>query len=317
MLARQVLASVLAIDSYLRLEIFLGVAMIRSNWKGTLRLSLVSVPVQAVSANVSGGGEIHVNQLHETCHNRIRYKKFCPVHGEVSNDEIASGYEYAKGRYVILDPEDLKDAAVEAERAINIETFVAPGEIDPLYFDGRSYYLLPDGPAAHKSYAVLTKAMEKSGRFAVARCAMARRPQIALIRPLEHLLVLSVLNYAHELRQPQSLDADVDEIKISAAELKLAEALIGISTSKTFKLAAYSDDYTDRLREVINAKVEGKQIVASPAPSDPPIINLMDALRKSVGHAKPSSRAPRSKGAGQSARRRERHPLRPARRKSS
>ena len=117
----------------------------RYSWKGFLRLSLVSVPVQAVNAEVSGGDKIHFHMLHAPCHNRIRYQKICPVHGEVQNSEIVHGYEYAKGQYVIVEDDDLDAVRSQGDKAINIETFVAPDAIDPMYYDGRTYYLLPDG----------------------------------------------------------------------------------------------------------------------------------------------------------------------------
>src|SRR5579871_6300548 len=127
----------------------------RSSWKGYLRLSLVSVPVQAINAMASEGGKIHLHLLHSKCHNRIRYEKVCPIHGEVPNDEIVHGYEHAKGQYVVIEDEDVDQLRSEADKAINIDTFVSPSEIDPLYFDGRTYYLLPDGPMGAKPYAVL------------------------------------------------------------------------------------------------------------------------------------------------------------------
>src|SRR3954462_3977380 len=122
---------------------------LRTSWKGFLRLSLVSVPVKAYSAAASGNGRIHLNQLHETCHSRIRYQKVCPLHGEVTSDEIVSGYEYAKGQYVVIDEDELDKLRTPAERAINIDKFVPFSTIDPLYFDGRAYYLLPDGPVGN------------------------------------------------------------------------------------------------------------------------------------------------------------------------
>src|SRR5689334_10446337 len=118
---------------------------LRTSWKGFLRLSLVSVPVRAYSAAATEHGRIHLHQLHDKCHSRIRYQKMCTIHGEVSNQEIVSGYEYAKGQYVVVDDADLEKARTPAERAISIDRFVPPDSIDPFYYDGRGYYLLPDG----------------------------------------------------------------------------------------------------------------------------------------------------------------------------
>ena len=120
----------------------------RSSWKGFLRLSLVSVPVKAYTAAASGGGEIHLNQLHAECHSRIQYKKTCPLHGEVKAEEIVSGYEYSKGQYVIVDTDELSKLRTEDDKAIKVNAFIAPDDLDPIYQTGKTYYLVPDGPVA-------------------------------------------------------------------------------------------------------------------------------------------------------------------------
>src|SRR5438477_12436596 len=123
----------------------------RSSWKGFLRLSLVSIPVKAYTATASGGGEIHLNQIHADCHNRIKYQKVCPIHGEVSNDAIVSGYEFAKGQFVVIDPNELYKLCSESDKAIQIDTYIVPDELDLLYFNGRTYYLVPDDPVGQKT----------------------------------------------------------------------------------------------------------------------------------------------------------------------
>jgi DNA end-binding protein Ku len=123
---------------------------VRSCWKGFVRLSLVTVPVKAYTAAATGGGDIHLNQLHAQCHSRIHYKKVCPIHGEVSPDDIVSGYEYAKGRYVVIDPSELDKFRSAADKAITIHTFIAPQALDPVYQTDKSYYLVPDGPVGQK-----------------------------------------------------------------------------------------------------------------------------------------------------------------------
>src|SRR5213594_1891857 len=125
----------------------------RSTWEGYLKLNLVSVPVKAFSANTAGGGRIGFNQIHAKCHSRIRYKKVCPIHGEVSNDEIVSGYEYAKGQYVLIDPEELSKLRPGSDKTINIDVFIRPEDLDPMYFTDRTYYLAPDGKVGQKPYA--------------------------------------------------------------------------------------------------------------------------------------------------------------------
>src|SRR5690349_8233020 len=135
--------------------------MARYSWRGTLRLSLVSVPVQAINAQKTGGGKVHLHQLHEPDHARIRYAKMCPVHGEVSNDEIVSGYEVSKDEYVVVDQAEIEQLWHHGEKAITLDAFVDPAEIDPSFFAGRHYYLLPDGDAGAKPYLVLQRAMTK------------------------------------------------------------------------------------------------------------------------------------------------------------
>ncbi len=260
--------------------------MLRASWKGRLRLSLVTVPVQAISAQVAGGGEVHFHQLHESCHSRIQYKKICPKHGEVAKNEIVRGFEYAKDKYVIVDPEELDSLLGEREHVIEIDTFVAPEAIDVRFLDGRSFYLVADGAAGQKPYALLRQAMLELERIAVARCMIAGRSQLVAVRTVDDLLVMTILKFASQLRSPDDVREQVKKVNVSAAELKLARTLIASSTAKHFDLADYHDDYTVKLQELIDAKAGGREIVAAPAEEPPPIINLMDALRKSVNKTK-------------------------------
>lgn len=257
--------------------------MARYSWKGILRLSLVTVPVQAFNVRESGRGKITLNQLHDKDHSRIRYVKVCPVHGEVSNEEIVSGYEYAKDQYVVVDPGELDAMRTEAEKAINLDTFVAPDAIDDLYLDGRTYYLVPDGIAGIKPYGVLNEAMKRQNKYAIGQGVMFSREQLVLIRPHGELLAMWMLSYADEIRQPDGFEAG--DAKVTPEELKLAETLIKASTAKKFDFSKYEDTYTHKLRALIEAKVAGHEIVAPPAEEQPAIVNLMDALKKSVARA--------------------------------
>lgn len=259
--------------------------MPRSSWKGYLRLSLVSVPVQAFTASVSGGGKIHLNQLHDECHSRIRYQKVCPIHGEVNSSEIVSGYEYSKGNYVVVEPDELDKLRTEGDRAINIDTFIAPEEVDPLYFDGRTYYLVPDGPVGQKPYAVLYRGMEEQNKYAVGQAVFSGKEQLVLVRPLDGLLTMSMLSYESQVRPPSALQDEFEKPTVTKEELRLAETLINASTAEDFDLSKYEDLYTARLTQLIEAKVEGREVVSPPAEEEAPVINLMDALRKSVAQA--------------------------------
>jgi DNA end-binding protein Ku len=259
---------------------------LRSSWKGYLKLSLVSVPVQAINATVSGGGEIHFNQLHSTCHSRIKYQKVCPIHGEVSKDEIVSGYEYAKGQFTIVDPDEIDKLRTENDRAITIEEFIDPDDLDPIYLDGRTYYLVPDSPVGQKPYAVLMEAMRKRNRAGVGRVVFSGKEQLVLVQAADGVLTMSMLNYDSQVRKPDAVRDEIHAPEISSQELKLAEMLIDASTSEEIDLSKYKDLYTERLTELINAKVEGKDVVAPPADEEAPVINLMDALKQSLKQGK-------------------------------
>lgn len=258
----------------------------RSSWRGFLRLSLVSVPVKAFNLVQSGEGRIHLNQLHSTCHRRIRYQKMCPEHGEVSSDEIVTGYEYAKGKYVVVDREDLERARTPEEKAVAIERFVKPETIDPLWLDGRSYALAPDGPVGQKPYALLLAAMQHEGRYGIGQVAFSGREELVLLRPEKNLLTMSMLRFASQLKSSESFAAEVPEVSIGAQELRLARTLVREIATDKFDWSKYHDDYTEKLTEIIEAKVEGREVVAAPAEDDSPVINLMDALKKSVAEAR-------------------------------
>lgn len=257
----------------------------RSSWKGFLKLSLVSVPVKAYTATSSGGGDIRLNQLHAECHSRIQYKKWCPIHQEVTNDQIVSGYEYSKGQYVIVNPDELDKLRTEDDKAIKIDAFISPDDLDPVYYTGRTYYLLPDGPVGQKPYAVVHKAMVDEERYAVAQIVMHGKEQTVLLRPIDNLLAMSMLNYEDEVTKPSAFEEEAPKTEVSPDELKLAKTLIAVSTPKKFDFATYKDMYTEKLTKLIEAKVAGEEIVAPPVHEQAQIINLMDALKASVAQA--------------------------------
>jgi DNA end-binding protein Ku len=253
----------------------------RSSWKGYLQLSLVCVPVKAYSTSTSGGGEIHLHQLHADCHSRIQYKKVCPLHGEVSTEQIVSGYEYARDRYVVVDPDELDRLRTEADKAIKIDVFIASRAFDPLYATGKKYYLAPNGPAGQKAYALLCQAMVAEDRYGVAQVVLHRREQLVLLRPQENLLVLEVLHYRHQVTQPSALADEAPRMEITPEELQMARTLVNASTAD-FNLEKYPDLYTRKLEQLIEAKVAGQELVTPPATPGPQVINLMEALRQSV-----------------------------------
>jgi len=253
----------------------------RSSWKGYLQLSLVCVPVKAYSTSTSGGGEIHLHQLHTDCHSRIQYKKVCPLHGEVGTDQIVSGYEYARDRYVVVDPDELDRLRTEADKAIKIDVFIASRAFDPLYATGKKYYLAPNGPAGQKAYALLCQAMVAEDRYGIAQVVLHGREQLVLLRPQENLLILEVLHYRHQVTQPSALAEEAPRMEVSPEELHMARTLVNASTAD-FNLEKYADLYTHKLEQLIEAKVAGQELVTPPATPGPQVINLMEALRQSV-----------------------------------
>jgi DNA end-binding protein Ku len=256
----------------------------RSSWKGYLKLSLVSVPVKAYTATSSSGG-ISLNQLHEECNSRIRYTKTCPIHGEVPSSEIVSGYEFTKGQYVVIDPSEIDKLRPESDKSINVDHFVSSDTIDPVYFSGKQYYLVPDGPVGQKAFALLREGMAQEGMYGIAQVVIGNREQLVLVRPLEQLLAMNVLEYDTAVKKASAFEDEIVETAASDQELKLTRTLIEAMVSEDFDIAEYKDLYTERLTTLIEAKVEGKELVTPPAEEEPHVINLMDALKASVKRA--------------------------------
>ena len=252
----------------------------RPSWKGFLKLSLVSVPVAGITASeASARPQLH--QLHAPCHSRIRYQKTCPIHGEVSKDEIVSAFEYAKGQYVVLDKDELAELRGERDREINIDVVLAPGSIGPVYMTDRSYYLLPDGKTALKPYSLLVECLSQDKMEAVGHGVLFGREELVLLRPEEGLITLTALKYDAEVRQPDELNPP-ESPPLNKQEIELTKTLLESFARDDFKLSEFTDRYATDLASLIEAKVHGKEVVRPPAAEEPPVINLMDALKKSL-----------------------------------
>ena len=256
----------------------------RSNWKGFVQLSLVSVPVKAYTANATGG-QIRLNQLHSECNSRIAYKKVCPEHGEVGSDQIIRGYEHAKGKYVVIDDDELDKLRTKSDRCVNIEGFVAPEQVDPIYHGGRTYYLLPDGAVGQKPYRLLVRGMEENGVNALAQVVIAQREQLVLLRPRDGILAMTLLNHQAKVKSSDAYQDEVADAECSAEELQLASTLINASRIEELDYGKYTDRYVEKLSELIRLKVEGAEVVQTPDTEAPQIINLMEALKQSVAEA--------------------------------
>ena len=254
----------------------------RSVWKGFIRFALVSIPVKAYTATASGGGSVTLNQLHRECGSRIKYQKTCPQHGEVANTDIVSGYQFEPDQYVVIDPADLEKLRSAKDKALNITAFIKPESVDPVYYSGRTLYLVPDGPVGFKPYDLLTKAMIEKGRYAFATVVFSNKDQIVLLRPSGGLLAMSFLSFASEVRPPSEFAGEVPDAATTPAELKMARMLTDAMASDDFDFTSYKDTYNERLMELVRSKVEGKQLVTPPSDEPQPVPDLMKALQQSL-----------------------------------
>jgi DNA end-binding protein Ku len=253
----------------------------RASWKGNMQFGLVSLAVEAVNARSPDEGDIHFHQLHAECHQRIHYEKVCPIHGHVEQAEIVSGYEYQRGKYVEIQPEELDALRSENEKAFVIDSFIEYEKLNPLYFDGRMYYLIPGNAEASEAYQVLVAALAKENRWGIGHLVMSGKDQIAAVKTEGGVLLMAMLNYESELRP--SRDFEAAHGKIPTRQVALAVDLIESWSEKKFDFAKYEDRYRNRLTELINRKVSGDEIVDPELEDDEvPVINLMDALKRSL-----------------------------------
>ncbi len=256
----------------------------RTSWKGHVQLGLVSVPVKAFTANNTSEA-IRLNQLHKECNQRVRYKKVCPEHGELKQSDIVSGYEYTKDSYVIIDPDELAKIRSQSDRSIAVEGFVPSTEVDPIFHAGKTYYLLPDGVAGSRPYALLARGMKEAGVSAIARIVISRRGQLVLLRPADDMLVMTMLNYAKTVKAVDEFKKELTAEETTDAELALTNTLIQASTIEDFDIDSYEDTYAENLKKLIQMKLDGEEIVQASEPEEPKIVNLMEALKQSVAEA--------------------------------
>jgi DNA end-binding protein Ku len=251
--------------------------MAASVWKGYLTFGLISVPVRLFSA--ARTEHISLNQLHDKCKGRIRQPLFCPTcERMVERSEIVKGYEYEKDQYVLIEDEEVKKIAPPSASTMEILEFVNAADVDPLYLDA-SYYMVPED-AGRKAYQLLVTTMEESGRGAIAKLAMHQREYIVLIRPRANGLTLHTMYFADEVRQVSEYGHH-GEIKVKPEEVKLAKQLVE-SLAGEFEPGKYHDEYKQRLKELLNAKLEGQEVAAAPQPQLAPVVDMMEALKKSL-----------------------------------
>jgi len=244
-------------------------------WKGHLTFGLISIPVRMFAA--ARGERVSFNQLHKVCHSRIKQPTFCPVcNRNVERSEIIKGYEYEKDQYVLFNDDELDKIEPPSAKVMEILEFVKLDEIDPLYLDA-SYYVTPED-AGLKAYSLLMKAMKETGYGAIAKLTMHQREHIVIIRPGAKTMTLHTMFYSNEIRAAETVPENVE---VKEPEKKLAEQLIA-SLAVPFQPQKYRDEYSDSVRAMIAAKLQGKEIAEAPQPHMAPVIDLMEALKKSL-----------------------------------
>jgi DNA end-binding protein Ku len=261
----------------------------RPTWKGYLKISLVNIPVKVFPAT-DAAATLSFNQLHAECQTRIQQKRWCPhCEREVPNTDLVKGYEFEKGRYVVIEEEDIEKVRVESTRVINLEKFTDDTAIDPIYLE-RPYYLAPDGPVAKDAFAVIREGMK--GKAGIGKVALYGREYLIKVQPREQGMIMYTLRHANEIRSMDAIDELADmPPAVKPEEVRLAEQVIGTFAGE-LDFDTYRDDYQVGLREIIDAKIEGREIVAPEVEAPPKVVNLMDALRKSLDTISATARKP-------------------------
>jgi DNA end-binding protein Ku len=258
----------------------------RASWKGYIKLSLVSCPVRLYPA-VSANEKIRFNQLHKDTHNRINMKPVDPELGLVERSDLVRGYEYEDKQYIIIDDEDLEAVRIESNHTLNIEAFVDESEVDVIYQDS-PYYLAPDGAMAEETFAVLRDAMRAAGKVAIARLVMSSRERVVTIGARDKGMFVTTLRDPREVRSTSAYFDEIPDIKTDPEMLQLAEKLIEQKVTH-FDPKAYEDRYETALMAMIKEKLKGHKPIIAAAPERGNVINLMDALKASLGQAKPAA----------------------------
>ena len=251
----------------------------RPTWKGYLKISLVNIPIKVYPAT-DAQATLSFNQLHAECQTRIQQKRWCPkCEREVPISEISKGYEFEKGRYVVMTEEDMSKVRPESTRVIDLVQFTDAAAIDPIYIE-RPYYLAPDGAMSQEAFAVMREGMK--GKAGIGKLALYGREYLVAVQPRDKGLVMYTLRHAKEIRSMDHIEElDQTPVKVKPDEIKLAKQVIG-NFEGALNLEDYSDKYQEELQRIIDAKVAGEEVVATEEEAPPKVVNLMDALRQSL-----------------------------------
>jgi DNA end-binding protein Ku len=261
----------------------------RTIWNGSINFGLVNIPIGLAVAQQRK--DVAFRTLHRECGTPIKQKRYCPKHDrDVEADELVKGWEFAKGQYVMVEESDLESVALQRSQSIDIVRFVPTTEVDPVYFD-RTYYLAPASAIAQRRpYVLLLQAMKQTGLGAVGKFVLWGKENLCLIRPLGDSLALETLYFAEDVRSRAEIDEAVGETELNEAELAMAVQLVD-SLSGEYDAEEFRNEYRAELRAMLEAKLAGEEI-ARPEPVAPaPVVDIMEALKKSVAQAK-SQREP-------------------------
>jgi len=263
----------------------------RSIWKGHIRFLLVAIPVRVYNA-IETSEKIHLNQLHKDDYGPIGYDKRCKKCGQiVSNEEIIKGYQYSKDQYAILEPDDIAKIKLKTTKVIDIVGFVDSSEIPATLYDS-PYYAGPDGEVGAKTYALLREVLKQTGKVGLGKVVLRDREDFVAIAPQGDGLVVFKLRYPKEVRKINEVP-QIPEVKIDEKELKLAHTLVEQMVTSMSEIEM-RDNYSDALREIIEAKIEGKEVTAF-VEEEAPTVDIMTALKESI---KQAQRKPMVKATG-------------------
>ena len=269
----------------------------RANWKGFLRLSLVTCPVALYPAT-SDSEKISFNQINKKTGHRIKYVKVDADTGEeVSNEEITKGFKVDTDTYIEVSKEELENIALESTRTIDINEFVPKQDIDPRYLI-RPYYLRPDGKVGHDAFAVIRETIRSMDMVAIGTVVLTSREHIIALEPLDKGLMGTLLRYPYEVRDEKEYFDEIQDVKVTKDMLDLAKHIVN-QKAADFEPERFEDHYEEALTELINAKRNGQTVSAKPRPKADNVVNLMDALKKSIASEAPKDKKPRKATAGQ------------------
>ncbi|KYG21738.1 DNA repair protein [Bradyrhizobium sp. AT1] len=262
----------------------------RANWKGFLRLSLVTCPVALFPAT-SESEKISFNQLNRQTGHRVKYLKVDAETGdEVPNEDIVKGYELEKGQYIEVSKDELEEIALESTRTIEIDEFVDRSDIDPRYLI-RPYYIRPDGKVGHDAFAVIRETIREMDKVAIGRVVLTNREHIIALEPMDKGLVGTLLRYPYEVRGENEYFDDIQDVKVTKDMLDLARHIVNQKAGR-FEPDKFEDHYETALIDLINEKRAGKVIQPKERPKGENVVDLMEALRRSVGKAAGKEAAP-------------------------